>query len=454
MSSGAFKILSYYLENGIQDDQDAVGNYYYPEPPLLIKSSFYINITSITFINNYFIETNVSGPSIYKGVQAQAIDLRYSKFTANFGNLTIRNHTGVDLNEVSEIIGEDETEYINTVTPDKRGSIIGEPIETVTEPNYYNDFGFKASVIKLYYASTESETDYKNSLTSITFDAINIYNLSYYGPGNLKSMFMDLKDDVEDVNISYLNIDLINCYIWECAAFAISNHENFYISSGIITSLNLDSYNSDSIEYTYCSQFGGLLKVNMINKLDNKVFEKFFNNLFITQGYSIGSSVLFVRNNDCLLTSTQINLNITNTALISMGSRNEGTIHLNEGSLIFVNINNSTFDSNYCKTTSVDIIVKFIERSTVSGTTFKLFQSSSIDYLQPIDFNIDMENSLLYATFDNTTLCCNEDNTSSISDYFEVVNSESATFGKMSPIVLRSGKLETNNCFFEKLKIS
>ena len=103
----------------------------------------------------------------------------------------------------------------------------------------------------------------------------------------------------------------------------------------------------------------------MINKLDNQALNKSSNNLFITQGYSRGSSVLFVRNNDRLSTSTQINLNITNTAIISMASANEGTINLNEGSSIFVNIYNSTFNSNYCEAASADIIIKSIEGFTV-----------------------------------------------------------------------------------------
>ena len=47
------------------------------------------------------------------------------------------------------------------------------------------------------------------------------------------------------------------------------------------------------------------------------------------------------------------------------------------------------------------------------------------------------------------TFYCNEDNTSSILDYFQAVNSKGATFGKMSPILLGSWKLETNNCMFK-----
>ena len=178
----------------------------------------------------------------------------------NFGNFTLRNHTGIDVSEVSKIIGIDEAGYIKTATADKRDFIIGELNETVTESDYNIDFGFKSSVITLYYPSTELETDYKNSLASITFDEINVYNLSYYGSGNQRPMFMDFKDDVEDVNIGYLNIDLINCYIWDYAVFEFFNHGNFDINSGIITSFNLDTYNLETKEYTYWSLFGGFSK--------------------------------------------------------------------------------------------------------------------------------------------------------------------------------------------------
>ena len=211
--SGAYDFREYYSANGdVYLSKETKGNYMYPGPPLLIRSSAFIDVGTITFDNNYFAETATSDVLLNIGAQAQAIGLQYCGGIVQFNKFIIMNHGGVDVNEVASIIGDEKAAYILTATPDLRDILSGEYLYYVDDPYYFTDYGFKTSVITFYTPYRESESDMKNSFTSIQFEEIHMYNMSYYSPVNPKTMLMNLDDSVKNVEIDYLNVTLVDCY--------------------------------------------------------------------------------------------------------------------------------------------------------------------------------------------------------------------------------------------------
>jgi len=70
---GAFSFSTYYLVNGIQQVDSATRSHFYPGPPIVIDGALKIDLTSMTFDNNYKQEQIVNDPTNEVPEPSQAI---------------------------------------------------------------------------------------------------------------------------------------------------------------------------------------------------------------------------------------------------------------------------------------------------------------------------------------------------------------------------------------------
>lgn len=95
------------------------------------------------------------------------------------------------------------TEYANVVTadPTQRDSS-GSVTNAASSPEYNIDYGFMNPLVHLAYPSTINTTYFPNMFDKISISSLTLSNITHYFPGTPMSLFLQVSDDVYDVDIS------------------------------------------------------------------------------------------------------------------------------------------------------------------------------------------------------------------------------------------------------------
>ena len=441
-SSGAYNFSGFFIENvGINLHSLTEMDNEYPGPPLYIQQTLYLDISSITFDNNYFVEMIEPNSVGLSTVQSQSISLVYCKGILNFGAFTLKNYAGIDTSEVKSILDETNTGLLLTAAPNERDNLTTKVIRS-NSSSYYINFGFRNPIIHLYSPENEIDSDYNNDIESIIFDELNLYNLSYYPVGNQKPLMIELSDSIGSVEISYINITLVDWYLCQEGIFHLSNNGEFRIKSGIINSVNTNAYDLNGEGFSYVSTKG---LFNIILDVSNisETFTKLFKDVDINNIYT---ESLFYFDKEDSLSSYRATVKLNRCTLRNINSTN-GALYLLDASSTFVTIKDSTFDSNYATEGPADMNIASVGDYSVENTLIKNFDSNS----SALSIDIKVRNSSPNEiNFSNVTMYCDEDGTYRTDDYRDFVENQAASrFGSKAPIVVTTSNLITSSSLFK-----
>lgn len=252
VEAGAFSFADFYLQYEGITLLSATEQYgEYPGPPIYIQSSFYISITSISFSNNYFAEMNVPSYTSLTTVQASAIAFVYCKANLEISSLTFESYNGLDMDEISAILGTDQMDYIGEALPNQRSTSTAEPVVSLYDPYFYVDYGTRSSIFHFYSPSSQTESNYDNIFYEVNLGTVTIEDVVFYPLADQKSLFGELLDNFGDISIDSLTMGNVECELCSKGIFYIQNAGSFVLNEAIISTINYNAYNYNTSSCGY-----------------------------------------------------------------------------------------------------------------------------------------------------------------------------------------------------------
>ena len=417
---------------------------YYPIAPLTIDGGISITLTSLTFDNNALIELL---PSLYTTTYpSETITIRRSMGTLSISSLTIRNYKGLDLGNLSTILG---SEYSNAVTvePNAR-STDTVPTSQSASPKYDLDFGFKFQIMLLAVPDTESASDFGWIFNSITFNTVSVSNMTRYTNENTNALFLSLDGGALTTTITDATFTDIDSYFSTVSLVNIESYKSVSISNFAVTNLNKNAYNYDTSAYSYTAATGGVFHLKSFAS-DGQYGEVTysFNTITLNGIYGKSGIAFFVDATTGVSTPHARTIAINTLVARNSFSYTNPLVYLNGGAPT-VTITGSTFESNTGVKGAADLYLKDLTSLTISSTAFKLFSSSASSNAQSIIVTQSKPYSYT-PTFNSVTIMCLEDSAYSNDTYVNLLNDISTNFPLQSPINVASGQIQTSSCTFK-----